>query len=338
MSSNQATPTASVSALSSFEGALKYLNWMLPVLLVGYLFSGVIVVGSDEVAVVMRFGEMSGGTPASAQKFPGMHYTLPRPFDEVVRVKVKKVYEIEIGDLHSRGSTSPWPTPTIDPTVEGYVLTGDRNVIQLDMMARYLISDPVAFALRQSEPEEVLRSTIMAATVRTMGEVEVDSVLSEGRAAFIVKVVQRAQKRLDRAAAGIDLVSIEITDLAPPDQVKEEFEQVQAAFIDMQTQVTEAKRSRELEIPKAHAAREQDLREAQVYAAELLAQARGETTIWNDLHKEYRRNPQVVRDRLYYESMEAPLSLASRLRFVPPPSNGQAYNKDAFRISIAGTK
>jgi len=336
--SNQTTTTASAPVLSSFEGALGYLRWLLPMLLVGYLLSGVVVVGSDEVAVVMRFGKLSGGNGTSAQKFPGMHYTLPRPIDEVVRIKVKKVYELEVSELHPLGGTAPWPSQTIDPTEEGYVLTGDRNVVQVAMMARYLVADPVAFALYQAQPEEVLRSAIMTATVRTMGEVEVDAVLSEGRAAFIVKVVQRAQRRLDRAGAGIELVSIEVTDLAPPAQVKEDFDQVQAAFIDMQTQVTEAKRVRELEVPQAQAARDQDLREAQGYATELLSQARGEVGMWNDLYQEYRQNRQVVRDRLYYESMEASLSKAFRFRFVPPPSNGRTYSEDSFRISIAGVK
>ena len=90
MVSNQKQTTTSAPVLSSFEGFLGYLRWLLPVLLVGYLLSGVIVVGSDEVAVVMRFGKLSGGNAATAQRFPGMHYTLPRPIDEVVRVKVKR--------------------------------------------------------------------------------------------------------------------------------------------------------------------------------------------------------------------------------------------------------
>ncbi len=336
MSSNQTTSNASSPTLSSFEDALGYLRWLLPILSVGYLLSGVVVVGSDEVAVVMRFGKLAGGTAASAQKFAGMHYTMPRPIDEVVRLKVKKVYEVDIDELHSTGGSSPWPSETLDPTEEGYVLTGDRNVVQVAMTARYLIGDPVSFALRQYSPEELLKSTIMAATVRTMGEVEVDSVLSEGRAEFIVKVIQRAQQRLNRASSGIDLVSIEVTDLTPPVQVKDDFEQVQAAFIDMQTQVTEANRVRELEVPKAQAARNQDLREAEVYAAELLAQARGDVAMWNDLYAEYRLNRQVVRDRLYYEKVEEFLSIASRLRFVPPPPNGSKYSKDSFRISISG--
>ena len=339
MASNQTTSTTSAPVLASFEGALGYLRWLLPTLLVGYLLSGIIVVGSDEVAVVMRMGQLSGGSAASAQRFPGMHFTMPRPIDEVVRVKVKKVYELEISELHSAGGQAPWPSPTIDPTKEGYVLTGDRNVVQVAMTARYLISDPVAFALFQSEPEATLKSAVMAATVRTMGEVEVDSVLSEGRAEFIVRVVQRAQKRLDRAQAGVDLVSIEVTDLAPPAQVKEDFEQVQAAFIDMQTQVTEAKRVRELEVPKAQATRDQELREAQGYATELLAQARGDVAMWNDLYEEYRQKPQVVRERLYNESIENTLSTVSRLRFVPPPPNGRSnYGEDSFRISVSSGK
>jgi len=313
---------------------LGYIRWGLPLLLVGYLLSGWIVVGSDEVAVVLRFGALSGGSAAAAQRTPGLHYTLPRPIDEVVRLKVKKVYELEITDLHSRGRDASTWTRSIDPTTEGYVLTGDHNIIQVDMIARYLIDDPVAFALHQAQAEQVLKSSVMAATVHTMGEVEVDTVLSEGRAQFILQVIQRAQARLDRVDAGIDLVSIEVTDLAPPQQVQRDFEQVQNAFIDMETKVTEARRVREQEIPQAQTERDQELREAKAYAAELLAQARGDTAMWGDLYEEYRQNPQVLRERLYLENVEVSLPNAGRLRFVPPPPNGRRYSTDAFRISI----
>ena len=332
--STQTSSHASISGLSSLEGMLRYMRWGLPVLLVGYLLSGWIVVGSDEVAVVLRFGALSGGSAASAQRAPGLHYTLPRPIDEVVRLKVKKVYELEINDLHSQNRNTSNLTVSIDPTTEGYVLTGDHNIIQVDMIARYLIDDPVAFALHQSQAEEVLKSSVMAATVNTMGEVKVDTVLSEGRAQFILQVIQRAQSRLDRVGAGIDLVSIEVTDLAPPQQVQRDFEQVQNAFIDMETKVTEAKRVREQEIPQAQTERDQELREAKAYAAELLAQARGDAAMWGELYEEYRQNPTVLRERLYLENIEVSLPSSGRLRFVPPPPNGRRYSTDAFRISI----
>ena len=107
----------------------------------------------------------------------------------------------------------------------------------------------------------------------------------------------------------------------------------------MQTLVTEAKRVRELEVPKAQATRDQELREAQGYATELLAQARGDVAMWNDLYEEYRQKPQVVRERLYNESIENTLSTVSRLRFVPPPPNGRSnYGEDSFRISVSSGK
>ncbi len=322
--------------LRSFELGLGYLRWGVLVLLVGYLLSGLVVVRSDEVAIVLRFGALAGGTPATAVRHAGLHFALPRPIDEVLRVKVEKVYELEIADLHFRGGAGGQPDrsrrKTIDPVEEGYALTGDHNIVQVEMVARYQISDPVAFALYQADPVRLLRDAVMAATVRSMGEVEVDSVLSEGRSQYVIMVMQRAQERLDAAGSGLSLISLEVTDLTPPRQVQAEFEQVQNAFIDMETQVKEARKLREEEVPLAEASRDQALREAEAYAAELLSRARGDAGMWRDLYAEYRKSPQVVRERVYRESIETALPQAGRLRFVPPPANGRRY--DEFRISI----
>ncbi len=318
---------------SFIDRLLESLRWVFPVLVVAYFLSGIVVIRSDEVGLVLRFGALAGG-PVAAQRQPGLHYVFPRPIDEVVRVKIKKVYEVEINDLHARGRTQRISPTSIDPTGEGYTLTGDQNIIQLDLVARFQVDDPIAFALHQNDPQELLRSSVMAAAVRTMGELEVDSVLSEGRAEFIVTVVQRAQARLRGAKAGIDLVSIEVSDLSPPEQVRQDFEEVQNAFIDMRTKVTEAKRQREQELPRAQAERDQELRAAEVYATELLARAKGDTAAWRDLYAEYRTSPKVLRQRLYLESIERALPSVASLRFVPPPE-GRRYPPESFRISIS---
>ena len=320
----------------SLNGLQRAIRWGMPLLVVAYLLSGVTVVRSDEVALVLRFGALSGDT-AAAHLLPGLHYVLPRPIDEAVRVKVKKVYELEISDLHESGrgdQANPSSSLTIDPTNEGYALTGDQNIVQVQMIARYQIGDPVAFALHQSEPEEILKSSLKAAAIRTMGESEVDDLLAEGRAQFILEVVQRAQLRLERAEAGIDLISIEVTDLGPPRQVQEEFEEVQNAFIDMETKVTEARRYRERARPRAQAKRNQQLREAEAYAAGVIANARGDAAAWLELYAEYRRDPLVLRERLYVETIESALPKTARLRFVPPP-DGRRYPADTFRLSIS---
>lgn len=323
--------------LRSLELSLDYMSWGVLVMFVAYLLSGITVVRPDEVGVVLRFGGLAGGTPATALRQPGLHFTLPMPIDEVVRVKVEKVYELEIRDLHfprpAEGDSGPETLTTIDPVVEGYALTGDRNIVQVDMVARYQVDDPVSFALHQAAPQQLLRDSVMAATVRSMGEVKVDSLLSDGRAQFQVHVVQRAQRRLDDANAGIALVSLEITELAPPRHVRHEFDQVQNAFIDIETMLKGAQRDRETAIPEAKADQNRTVREAQSYAAGLLANARGDAGVWRELFAEYRKNPQVVRDRVYLEAVEGSLSKTERLRWVPPPT-GARYGDGDFRITI----
>ncbi len=320
----------------SLELGFSYLRWAVGALIAAYLLSGITVVKSDEVAVVLRLGRLAGGSAATAVWQPGLHLALPRPLDEVVRVKVRKVYELEIYELHYRRPgddlASRSRRKTVDPLLEGYALTGDHNIVQVDMVARYQVHDPVAYVLHQAMPRELLRDAVMAATVRTMGEVEVDSVLSEGRAQFVLTVVQRAQQRLDASNAGIALVSLEITDLTPPRQVLDEFKKVQNAFIDMETQIKEARKLREEEVPLAQAASNQALREAEGYASSLLAQARGDADVYRQVYQEYRKNPRVVRERLYREAVEEYLAQAGAMRFVPPPVNGQRY--EDFRLTF----
>jgi len=147
----------------------------------------------------------------------------------------------------------------------------------------------------------------------------------------VLTLVQRAKERLDGASSGLSLVSVEIVDLTPPRQVQDDFTKVQNAFIEMETQIKDAQKLHEEEVPLAEASRDAAVREAQSYAAELLGRARGDADMWKQVYAQYRRNPRVVRQRLWREAIEAYLAQVTRLRFVPPPAGGRY---DEFRISI----
>ena len=77
-----------------------------------YLLSGITVVRSDEVAVVLRWGHLVGETPALQQHGPGLLFAFPRPVDEVVRVQVKRVWEVPVttlaaGEYSAQSSAAP---------------------------------------------------------------------------------------------------------------------------------------------------------------------------------------------------------------------------------------
>jgi membrane protease subunit HflK len=58
------------------------------------------------------------------------------------------------------------------------------------------------------------------------------------------------------------------------------------------------------EIPKAKGEAERVVLVAQGYASERVNRARGDVARFNSVYAEYRRSPEVTRQRLYYEMVE----------------------------------
>jgi len=323
-------------AVDALGAVIRKAHWPISLLFVLYLVSGVTAIEPNEVAVVLRFGRLVGDSPGEQVHASGLLWALPRPIDEVVRVEVGKVHEVEIDDL--------WPAPesmqlppdseeaqSIDPEVEGYCLTGDRNIVQLYLLARYRVLDPIAYALVQEDPHELLRDVVQAEVVRATGRASIDSVLSEERKALGTAVRASAQRRLDALASGLELIAVEVAEFSPPQAVIPAFVEVNTAYIEGYRTYLEAQRYRETELPKAESDRDQMLADARIYAANLLADARGDAKAFDGLVVEYRRNPRVLAERLYIEGVENVFSQAGRRWFVQPPV-GDRY--EDFRITI----
>ncbi|MEL7061377.1 MAG: protease modulator HflK, partial [Acidobacteriota bacterium] len=221
----------------------------------------------------------------------------------------------------------------IDPEREGYCLTGDRNIVQVYLLARYRVVDPVAYALLQEDPHALLRNVVQAEVVRATGRESIDAVLSEERKVLGNTVRIGAQARLDALQAGLELIAVEIADFAPPAAVIPAFVEVNTAYIEGYQTFLEAQRYRETELPKAESDRDKMLADAQIYATNLLADARGDAQAFQALAAEYQKNPQVVAERLYIEGIERVFSKAGTRKFVQPPAEDEYAD---FRITISG--
>jgi len=316
---------------------IRHAHWPILALLVVYLGSGITAVKADEVALVLRFGGLVGDTPGAAIQKPGLLWALPRPIDEVVRVKVQKVHEVEIDalwrfdDLGVSVAVDPEGGAVIDPEIEGYALTGDRNIVQLAMLVRYQVLDPIAYALAVEDPHTLLVDVVQAEMVRAAGEGSVEDILSDQRTALVARARQRSQAALDALDSGLDLIAIELLELSPPVAVIPEFVDVYTAFIEAGRTYVEAQRYREMELPKAQADAGALVSDARIYATTLTARARGEAGAFERLLIEYRKSPVVVRDRLYLEGVEDVFDAAGKHAFVQPPIDG-TYT--GFRYTI----
>lgn len=342
------------------DGAWQRMHWWLAAMALLYLLSGITIVRSDEAAVVLRWGKLVGATPALQTHGPGLLFAFPRPMDRVVRVQVKRVREIPVrtlaaaganfgpaaginpqagGDGRTIASTRPNYDPatdssrTLDPLTQGYALTGDRNIVQVNMVARYRVRDPAEWSFYGPASEDVLRVEVTAAMVRSLGEMGVDSVLSDGRKTLIATTTKRAQAGLDASHSGLELSSLELTGLGPPQALTSEFDAVQSAFIGAETVKKIAMGFAEAAIPQAQAEADSAVQSAHAAAAADLAEARGSSGAFLALAKEYRADAAVVRERLYRDAVEKAIGAAGAVRWVPPPVGGR-YN--GFRITIGG--
>lgn len=323
-------------AVDALAALIRHAHWPIALLFVVYLGSGITTVEPNQVAVVLRFGRLVGDSPAEQVHSSGLLWALPPPIDEVVTVEIGKVHEVEIDDLwRSAASLELLPeseeAQSIDPEVEGYCLTGDRNIVQLYLLARYRVLDPIAYALVQEDPHQLLRDVVQAEVVSATGRSSIESVLSEERKALGTTVRANAQNRLDALASGLDLIAVEIAEFAPPYATYDAFVEVNNAYIQGYRTFLEAQRYRETELPKAESDRDQMLADARIYAANLVADARGDAQAFNGLLTEYERNPGVLAERLYIEGVETVFSQAGRRWFVQPPV-GETY--EDFRITI----
>jgi membrane protease subunit HflK len=329
------------------DGAWQRMHWWVATMAVLYALSGITIVRSDEVAVILRWGHLVGDTPALQEHGPGLLFSLPRPIDEVVRVQVKRVSEVTVSTLApgiSTTSRSPVPSEededegpssgggdTLDPLTQGYAITGDENIVHVEMVARYRVSEPAEWAFYGPKSEDILRVEVTSAMVRSLGEMGVDRVLSDGRKDLIALAARRAQVGLDASHSGLELSSLELTRLGPPVALADDFDAVESAFISAETSKKEAQAYAESAIPGARADSDTALQTARGVASNDLAIAEGDAAAFKALDREYRADPMVVRERLYRDSVDKALSSASRVRWVPPPS-GRTYN--GMRITI----
>lgn len=311
------------------DAAWRRMHWWIAAMAMLYLLSGITVIRPDEVAIVLRWGRLVGSTPALQEHGPGLLFAFPRPMDRVMRVQVKHVWEVPVRTL---GIVEDEASGSLDPLTQGYAITGDQNIVHMDMMARYRIREPAEWALHGAKAEDVLRVEVTAAMVRSIGEMGIDRVLSDGRKDLIAMATRRAQSGLDASHSGLELTSLELAGLTPPLALAPDFDAVQSAFIGAETMKNEAQAYAAAAIPQAQAQSDASIQAARGAAASDLAVAKGDAQAFQALDREYRANPVVVRERLYRDGIERAIGSAGKVRWVPPPVGG-SYHGFSIRLS-----
>lgn len=309
----------------SLETAFRFLRWAGLIVVVAIVCSGITFVRSDEVALVLRLGRLTGSTPVDQIHRPGMLLALPYLVDQVIRVPVKRVQEVPIsllsgraiGELIKEESKKEAASGPLDPRTTGYCVTGDRNIVHAEAVVKYQIKDPVQYALHLQDPRKVIEDTVTAGLVQCIGGTKVDAVLTEGKSKLAAAIIQNAQERLDAIGAGVAVVAFEFREVKAPKDVAAAFEAVVSAYVERSTTIRNAETYQAEELPKARADRNRVISDAKAYQADRLARARGDVATFIHVFDEYKNNPGVVRERVYREAMERVLAKVGSRVLIP---------------------
>jgi membrane protease subunit HflK len=262
-----------------------------------WFYLGIYVIDEQERGVVLRFGKYHQTLD------PGLNWK-PRLMDQVVPVNVTK--ERQYGS-------------------EGRMLTQDENIVELQIVVQYNISDVKAFVLNVRDPEFSLRQATESALRHVVGSTRLDQVLSEGRGQISDEVKVKLQSYLDNYGTGIQVVKITIQEARPPAQVKAAFDDVIKAKEDEERLKNEASAYANGIVPEARGRAQRMLEEAAAYRGKVVAEAQGEAQRFEKLLTEYRKAPEVTRERLYLDAVQRVMSATSKVLVDVPGGNNVLY-------------
>ena len=256
------------------------------VLAIAYGAWGVYQIDQQERGVVFRFGRALTET-----KLPGLHWNPPL-IDVVTPVNITRV------NSHSH---------------QALMLTEDENIVDLNLTVQFVVGDPRAFLVNVRNPGTSLDHATESALRHVVGSSTMDSVITEGREAVAIEVQDRLQSYLNRYGTGITVSKVNIDRSGPPQQVQEAFDDVQKAKEDEVRAVNEANAYAEGVVPGARGEAQKAIEEANAYREQVIAEATGEASRFNQLLFQYELAPEVTRDRLYINSIEAVLQNSSKV-------------------------
>ncbi|MGK0498628.1 MAG: membrane protease subunit HflK [Oceanicoccus sp.] len=258
---------------------------------------GIYQIDEKDRAVVLRFGkyvETYG---------PGLHWNPPLIDNKfIVNVTEERQY-----------------------SSRGLMLTEDENIVELPLTVQYNIADPKAFVLNVKTPELSLQQATDSALRHVVGSSTLDDVVSIGREQIGVDVELRLQEYLDNYGTGIEVVKINIQEAKPPAEVKDAYDDVIKAREDQERLINEAQAYSNGIIPEARGKAQRIIEEANGYKAKVMLEAEGEASRFENLLTEYRKAPEVTRERMYLDAVEDVMTSSTKVLVDIEGGNNMLY-------------
>ena len=226
-----------------------------------------------------------------------MHFKFPSPIEHASTPKVRKIRRAEIGFRTTQGGLQKVPA-------EALMLTGDQNIIDINLVVQYKVMDSVAYLFNVRRVHKLVRNVSETVVRGIVGSRKIDEALTTGKAAIQITAQEQIQTLLNKHKSGVQIVTIQLQDVHPPEQVASAFKDVVSAREDKERMINEAQGYRNAVIPEARGQAAQIVRASEAYREEKISMATGDSQRFILQYNEYKKAPAITRKRIYLETME----------------------------------
>jgi membrane protease subunit HflK len=298
-------------------GSVKGTGAIALVALVAWLaYDMAYIIQPAERGVVLRFGQYVDTMQ------PGLNFRLPQPIESVSRVDVDRNRNVLIG---YRSGTEGRSTKSTPVPSEALMLTRDENIVDVRFAIQYNIKSARDYLFNVKNPDLSLREATESAVREAVGKSDMDFVLKEGRSDIVDSVKTLVQNILDNYGTGLMIISVNMQDAQPPEQVQHAFDDAVKAREDQQRLINEAEAYSNDILPKARGGAARQIEEGSAYKEQVVAKAEGEAERFERILAEYKKAPGVTRQRLYLETIEEVLGNTSKVMIDVEGGNNLLY-------------
>ena len=291
--------------------------------------SGFYTLQPDEVGVIERFGRK-----IPPYREPGLHYKLPWPIEQLTRVKARRVETVEIG-FRSNAIIADTEPAAYEWNVqhrsgrfqrkpeESLMVTGDQNMIEVNATVHYRLARPDDYLFRQIDGAATVRTAAESVLQSVTSTTALDAMLTTGRRDVERRVREELQQRLDRYAAGIEVLGVRLLDVHPSLEVVDAFRDVSGAYEEKNRMINEAEGYRNEQVALARGNSEARVETAKGYSLGRKNRAEGDATRFVQAESAFRSAPGPTETRLYLETMEQ--VLPGRKKIIVDASKGRRH-------------
>ena len=275
-----------------------------------WLGTGFFIVQEGQQAVITRFGELKGTREA------GFNWRMPYPIERHETVALTQLRSVEIG----RGSTG-----SATGLKDSSMLTQDENIVDIKFTIQYRLKSAADYLFQNRNPDDAVTKAAESAIREVVGRGNMDAVLSKDRESIQRDVVKSVQTQLDRYKSGIQIQTVNIQNVQPPEQVQAAFDDALKAGQDRDRLKNEGQAYANDVVPRAKGTAARLKEEADGYKANVIARAEGDGQRFKSIQAEYQKAPQVTRDRLYLDAMQSIYSSVTKVVVDSKQGNNMLY-------------